>query len=276
MNRADTAVLMSVYRNDDADHFEAAMQSLLDQHHRSFHARLMVDGPVGPKLAQRIERLRCRDPERVLVTWADINCGLASSLNHLIEEAMACRDYEFFARMDADDVADPGRLAKQVAFLRERQEVDVVGTFCNEMDREGRHILVKELPTSDAALKAKMLLRCPFIHPTVVFRRRVFAEGARYRTDSHLTEDMFLWVDLAKRGHVFANIPEPLLNYRVTPDFYRRRRGLKKAVSEYRAKRYVAGELGVRGPSAMAAPLAAFMLRVLPESLLKVCYEHLR
>ena len=241
MNPFETVVLMSVYEKERVEHFRDAMISIISQTDRNFHVLLMLDGPVSAELISCLNDL---NDGRIHVLQNALNQGLAGSLNALIEAAMR-GPYEFLARMDSDDVADPERLQKQVEFLRRRPDVDLVGTFCEEVDEVGKHLFLKTLPTHDVQLKRNMLRRCPFVHSTVMFRRRVFASGTRYRSDTHLTEDMFLWVELAKAGFTFANIPEPLLKYRMGREFYRKRRGLRKAISEYKARRFVAEELGV-------------------------------
>lgn len=272
MECAETVVLMSVYAKDSPDHFEASLASILEQEYRDFSLYLMLDGKVHPRV---LELLKHVGDTRITVFQQPTNQGLAAALNYLIDEAMKS-EFIYFARMDADDVSHPSRLAKQVAFFKENPAVDVVGAFCDEVDDAGQHLFAKALPTTDSELKRNMLRRCPFVHSTVVFRRKVFERNIRYTTTTHLTEDMFLWVDLAKYGFRFANIPEPLLKYRVDPNFYRRRRGAKKAISEFRAKRYIARELNVQDPSRLVVPLSAFALRMLPSSLLKFCYRHLR
>jgi glycosyltransferase involved in cell wall biosynthesis len=264
---------MSVYSKDDPAHFEEALGSLLLQTYRDLTVFLMVDGLIESKLESVIERT-CGDP-RVIVQRSSVNRGLATSLNALIEEVLP-GPYEFVARMDADDIAEPNRLARQIEFLRTHQDVDVLGTACLEIDEHAKSICLKRLPTTDAELKRRMLVRCPFVHPTVIFRRRVFESGIRYQTTTHLTEDMFLWVDLALEGRVFANLPEALLKYRVGPGFYRRRSGLRKAVAEYRAKKYIAKRLGAGGLNSAVVPISAFALRMCPELLLQLAYRYLR
>lgn len=268
----DTAVVMSVYAKDSPERFRAAMNSILAQSYQGHHVFLMVDGPVSVELAATIRDVV---DSRVFVTWGMHQRGLADSMNVLIDHVLK-GPYEFIARMDSDDVSETERLRRQTEFLRTNGSIDIVGTFCQEIDDEGELLFLKRLPTSDAALKRRMLARCPFIHPTVVFRRRVFEGGIRYSSGSHLTEDMFLWVDCAKAGFVFGNVPEPLLRYRVDARFYERRSGIRKAVSEYRAKRYIATQLGAEGVGSVVWPLLAFGLRLLPTPLLRLCYQLFR
>lgn len=268
------AVIMSTYARDDATLLDQAIESILAQTHSNLRLYVAVDGPVPALLGSTVRSWPARD-SRICVRWREQNDGLANALNELIDGVLAA-GFEFIARMDADDESRAERMAQQVAFLEAHPEVDVVGTWCEEVGPEGKHFGVKRLPVDDPTLKQRLLVRCPFVHPTVMFRARALAGGARYATDSHLTEDMFLWVDLARRGHKFANVGEVLLRYRVTTDFYRKRGGWRKAKSEYRAKRYIARELEIGGLPAHVIPVASFAMRLLPPPLLRQCYRYLR
>jgi hypothetical protein len=268
----ETVVFMSVYFKDPPEYFEDALKSILDQVYTNFNIYLMVDGDVSNKHMEIIERL---NDGRIRLFKNNINKGLATSLNLLIDEAMK-HEFSFYARMDSDDISDSSRLQKQIDFLKRHPDVDILGSFCEEVNGSGDFIFLKKLPTTDKELKKNILKRSPFIHPTVVFKKRVFEQNIRYQTNNHLTEDMFLWVDLAKMGYVFSNIPEPLLKYRINDDFYLRRSGLRKALSEFRAKRYIAKELSINNINRFTIPFLALFMRLLPACLIKLCYRYCR
>jgi glycosyltransferase involved in cell wall biosynthesis len=172
---ADTAVLMSVYAKDRPAHVTKALESVLRQSHARLDLFLMIDGPIGAELDAAIATFQ---DERLHVRRSPANRGLAQALNALIDEALE-GGYEFFARMDADDVAADERIERQTTNLRENPEVDVLGACCVEIDENDNVVFLKRLPTSDEELKRRMLERCLFIHPTVTFRRRVFESGIR-------------------------------------------------------------------------------------------------
>src|SRR5216684_3157294 len=109
MNPFETVVLMSVYEKERVEHFRDAMISIISQTDRNFHVLLMLDGPVSAELISCLNDL---NDGRIHVLQNALNQGLAGSLNALIEAAMR-GPYEFLARMDSDDVADPERLQKQ-------------------------------------------------------------------------------------------------------------------------------------------------------------------
>ncbi|HWA86496.1 MAG TPA: glycosyltransferase [Opitutus sp.] len=135
--------------------------------------------------------------------------GLVAALNCAAAEAHGV----FLARMDADDVARPMRLARQVEFLKTHPAVGVVGSAVR---RIGAASGIWRRPGDDAALRAELLFRTPFVHPTVMLRRELWetaAEGG-YREDFRAAEDIDLWERLAPHT-AFGNLDEPLLDYRV-------------------------------------------------------------
>jgi glycosyltransferase involved in cell wall biosynthesis len=135
--------------------------------------------------------------------------GLVAALNRAVGEARG----DLFARMDADDRAHPARLERQVCFLGLHRDVGVVGT---PVRRFGAATGVWLRPLSDADIRAALLFEAPLAHPTVMFRRSLWesAAGEGYREDFRAAEDIDLWERLASYTR-FANLAEPLLDYRV-------------------------------------------------------------
>jgi len=106
-----------------------------------------------------------------------------------------------------------------------------------------------------------------------MFRRSVFDDGIRYRVDNDRSEDTFLWADLTERGYIFANLPEPLLYYRLSRQVIERRRRFGKAVSDMRARLYMMRRLGRVTPGNLAATAAHFGVKLLPTALLDRLYR---
>lgn len=136
--------------------------------------------------------------------------GVAGALNFGLEHASG----EYIARMDADDIAMPDRLLKQVTFLKTHSDIGVLGTECDIID-ENDKIVDKLTPGyySDSQIKAKLMFENSIIHPTVMIRRSLIDQGWRYDI-SYYAEDLNLWTRMASEGVQFANLPERLLYYR--------------------------------------------------------------
>jgi hypothetical protein len=110
--------------------------------------------------------------------------------------------------MDADDVAHPERLARQLEVMRARPDVNLVGTLFHGIDARGRRVR----PLDRSRLLRRTLFP-PFPHGSVMFRRAAFDEVGGYREGCGGWEDQELFLRMAERGRV-AVIPEALYSYR--------------------------------------------------------------
>jgi hypothetical protein len=141
--------------------------------------------------------------------------GLVAALNFGLREARG----EFVARMDADDVALPDRLARQVEFLDRHPDIAVVGAQAAFIDAAGA--LTGErtyFPTDATALAIALTTRgCVLKHPSILARKDALLGAGGYRPAFTMAEDYDLWLRLAERTRL-ANLPEVLLHYRGHPE----------------------------------------------------------
>ena len=234
MIKDKVAVIMTVYKNDNVDYLRAALNSIVNQSLLEYKVFLGVDGPIPDTLLDLLKKFDVSNECFQLILFDD-NKGLAVRLNQLIVLILNDGSFEFIARMDADDVCHLTRLEKQVDFLNSNLNVSVCGTACREFGAAFAKS-EKTLPVDHEKLLDFSITRCPFIHPTVMFRAQVFIEGCFYPIDTKLTEDMALWFELLKKGYRFGNLNEVLLDYRLNEDTIKRRKGLSKAMSEIKIR----------------------------------------
>jgi hypothetical protein len=119
--------------------------------------------------------------------------------------------------MDADDISLPNRFEKQVAFLADHTEVDVLGTAQESVDATGKVLGYGYRPELHEELANKMYRINPMIHPSVMMRRS-FLEALRGYDESERllrAEDADLWLRGYRRFR-FHNLQEPLLRYRIS------------------------------------------------------------
>jgi len=220
---------MSVYDGVSLPEFEEAVRSIRDQSFDDFEFLIMQDDVRRPDLADRLQHHAADDP-RIRLLASPVRIGLASALNRLLAESAA----PYVARMDADDVSMPDRLARQTAFLDGHPDVMVLGTMAIEIDSDGRHTYEKTLPATDDRIRAFQCYRDPFVHPSVMFRRELFDVVGPYSEDASTSflEDSDLWSRILLAGLKGANLPEFLFRFRVNSGLYARRGGIKLAWRE--------------------------------------------
>lgn len=224
------AVVMSVYQSDDPMQLGLALDSILRQTYENISVYLYVDGPIGDGLWSCIKDFERLD-RRLHVVEGGVNKGLAFALNNLIEIVLSKGCYKYIARMDSDDISRLKRIECQVEFMEKNPDIGVSGAACREFGASFA-LSEKRLPLTHEELSDFSIARCPFIHPTVIFRSSVFRGGLRYPENYRLTEDMALWFALLGQRVRFANVSEILLDYRLQEGTLARRQGFGKAVAE--------------------------------------------
>lgn len=272
MNK-DLVVAMSVYRTDTIEYVAGAINSILTQSYCNFDIFIEVDGPIDAELRSLL--LEYGNNENIVVNFNVDNKGLATRLNDIIEKSLFENQYRFLARMDADDICHPDRFNKQVEFLINNPKISVVGSDVQEISENGEDIFYKKMDASHYELARKIIKKCPFNHPSVMFRMSVFEEGFRYKPELMNTQDYYLWVDLLAAGKKFANVNEPLLKFRINDSFHTRR-GFKKAMNDLNSRIYAFRKLNVLTFSNVIHTLNLFLLRIAPTSVKKWAYKNFR
>lgn len=145
--------------------------------------------------------------------------GLVPALNRGLAEARA----PLVARMDADDISAPERLARQVAHLDRHPGVVALGTGWRLLDGAGRERGRRVPPTRPEEVRAALARRNCLAHPAVMLRRVPVLALGGYREALSGAEDYDLWLRLAAH-HDLANLAEPLLDLRLHPGQVTRRR----------------------------------------------------
>jgi glycosyltransferase involved in cell wall biosynthesis len=185
-----------------------AITSILTQSERDFNFLIIDDGSDDESL-EIAGRLADR---RVEIIQDGQHLGLAARLNWGLDHAHT----RFVARMDADDIAAPRRLSRQLAFMEANPQVGICGSWYIQMEA-GLPPAGIRLPLDHASLRALTLFASPFAHSTVMFDlQHLDAAGLRYAESATHAEDYDLW-ERACTKTVFANIPEYLLCYRLHP-----------------------------------------------------------
>ena len=214
------SVLMSVYKNDHDEFFDAALNSILiDQSIVPNEVILVVDGPVGIELNYIIEKYETMFPDTVKTLRLEKNGGLGEALRYGLEE---CSN-ELVARMDSDDISHPNRFETQLKMFHNDASLDVCGTSVYEFDNDYHTPKCrKDLPADFIKIQQMLKCRNPMAHVTVMFKKSAIKQIGSYIEIKYL-EDYFLWIRAVERGLNMMNIQECLLYVRVGNGFVNRR-----------------------------------------------------
>jgi glycosyltransferase involved in cell wall biosynthesis len=196
------SVLMPVYNGDK--YLRETIDSVLNQTYKDFEFIVIDDGSTDNSL----KIIESFDDERIKLIKQN-HGKIVKALNGGLEIAKG----EYIIRVDADDVSLPERFSTLVDYLDKNPETTICGSWANVIDENGKYL--REMtypPVENSDIKKFILSHCPFIHPSVIFRKKDIEEIGGYR--KYELEDYELWTRILKKfkGH---NIPEKLINYRV-------------------------------------------------------------
>lgn len=216
------SVLISVYKNDKAEDFKTALDSVtINQTLKPTEVILVIDGPVPDDTNKVIAVSEESYPGLYKVIRFEKNQGLGIALQKGLEAA----SNEIVMRMDSDDIAVSERFEKQYQFMIDHPDVAVCGGQIEEfIDAINNIVGHRIVPCSNDEIYKYMVSRCAFNHMTVALRRSVILKNGNYQP-WHYNEDYYLWIRLMLAKVGFANLPDTLVRMRVGKDMYKRRGG---------------------------------------------------
>lgn len=201
------SVLLPVYNG--RRYLAAAIASIRAQTHADFEFIIVDDGSTDGAAAV-INQAAARDPRIHVIRRP--NTGIVGALN----DGLAAATGKYVARMDGDDLAEPARLADQLAFLTAHPDCVAVGSATWLIDAGGDVVDFYTPPLDHAGIEQQLLVGNggALIHPTLMLRRAAVHAAGGYRREYDRAEDLDLFLRLGRHG-TFANLPAPLLRYRL-------------------------------------------------------------
>jgi glycosyltransferase involved in cell wall biosynthesis len=215
---------------------DEALCSLFQQTLQNFEVIAINDGSTD-NTGELLKTWNERD-QRLRVITQD-HGGIILALN---KGLIHCRA-PYIARMDADDIAYPERLRKQVAYLDAEPNTAVVSSlvegFPEGQVREGFRIYIDWLNSlvSDDEIRREIFVESPMVHPSVIFRREWIDRVGGYQ-ERGWPEDYDLWLRMYLKRAQFAKVPEVLLKWREDPERLTRTDSRYSLENFLRAKAY--------------------------------------
>ena len=211
------SVLMSVYKNDDADFLKIALESVYDKQTRKPDEVVVVfDGPLKESLYTVLDEFQRGREDVVKYYPQEVNRGLGEALR--IGSELCTGDY--ILRMDSDDISDKRRFEKQVAYVEAHPEVDAIGTDIAEFNTDPftEKIRLRVCPERHEDIVRMAKRRNPMNHVTACIKKSALMKAGGYQT-LLLLEDYLLWLNMIVAGCKLANLNEPLVYVRVGNGF---------------------------------------------------------
>lgn len=214
------SIIMGAYNCEDS--LTDCVKSIQNQTYDNWEFIICDD--CSTDRTYKVAKSLATQDSRIVVIQNKENSKLPTTLNHCLKVAKG----KYVARMDADDICLPDRLAQQVEYLESHSEVAVVGGAIIPFDdiSEKRPRVPKEHP------KAKDMVKdVPFYHPTIMMRKEVYDQLGGY-TEAKRTikgQDADLWFRFYANGYIGYNLQKPVLKYHESIDDYKKKRNYTTA-----------------------------------------------
>lgn len=252
-------VLMAVY-NDEKFVVEA-INSILPQLTDGMEL-LILDDCSTDRTSEIINDFQSQY-SNIRIIRNEKNQGLGYSLSLGVKQAKG----KYIIRIDSDDVCLPDRFTKQIRFLEENPDIDILGGGAIEIDENGNKGLTRQMPLSHEQI-VESIWACPFIHPTVAFRRSSVLLAGNYNPKITRPVDYDLWFRCLKSELKFANLSDPLIYYRFSSSTHRKNQ-LKHLIAQ--------AKIGWRGCKMLNLPAWQYLAVAVPifRSIFPPSFSHL-
>ena len=198
---------MPVYNG--ATYLNEAIDSILNQTYNDFEFLIIDDGSTDGS----VKIIKSYDDNRIRLVENRNNLGQSETLN----KGLSLAKGKYIARMDQDDISMPERLKKQFEFMENNSDIDVCGSWLQLM---GKHDGIVELETDSERIKINLLTNQNLAHPAVMIRKSTLVKyELNYNPTFTIGNDYDLWVRMFDYCS-FANLPEPLLKFRMHDNQY--------------------------------------------------------
>lgn len=204
---------MSLYHKENPTYLDISLKSIFSQTVMPDQVVLVLDGPIGDDLKAVVDKYQNQYPA-LDVYPQPVNRGLSTALNIGLEK---CRN-EIVFRMDTDDVCYPNRFERILKEYETDNDLEIVGSFATMIDENGKELGMMKAPTDEKDIYNKVWT-CPFLHPTVSFKKSSILRVGSYNPHSGPRQDDYeLWFRCIEGKLHCRNLEKPLLYYRFFAD----------------------------------------------------------
>lgn len=199
------SVLVPAY--NVAPYVEEAIHSLCKQTYENIEIIIVDDHSTDDTLI-KLKKLESED-SRIKIFSKDKNSGIVDTLNFGLHHCHG----EYIARMDADDVAMEYRLQRQIDYLEQNPDIDIVGSSTMTMNMNGVLQQLSNVPVGQVKIRKTIKLFSPCFHIWLA-KAKVYKDLDGYRALAP-AEDYDFLLRASTQNFVIDNIPEPLMKVRV-------------------------------------------------------------
>ena len=264
MNKDLISILMGAYNIPDKEQLEKSIDSIKKQTYKNFEFIIIDDGSTNDTYKWLKELTK--DDNRIKIYQNEQNMGLQKTLN----KALKLSTGEFIARMDGDDYCSLDRFEKQMDFLKNNKQYQLVSTNAHCFDENG---IWGERVFDEILTNKSFLFTSPIQHGSILTYRWCYEKMNGYSEEKYAerNEDYELFMRMFASGIKMYTIQEKMYYYRVDDVCYSKRK-FKYRINEaiVRAKGYK--ELGLY-PKGLIYIIKPLVVGLIPKSILKLIHK---
>lgn len=215
MKKELISIIMAVY--NCATTVREAIDSIINQTYTNWEFIICDDCSTDNTL-DIVREYKAKYPDKFKVIQNEQNSKLSYSLNHCLKYANG----EFIARMDGDDISRPDRFEKQVKYLREHPDVDLVSTLVQRFEGNKLADIIKKPEFPDRYTQRNEVA---FNHATIMTYKSVYDKCGGYTVSKRTVraQDYDLWFRFFYHNFKGVNMQEPLYLMREDMNAIKRR-----------------------------------------------------
>ena len=177
------SVIMSVY--NDEKNIDKSIKSIMSQTYKNLELHILDDGS-DDKTWKIINKYKT-EYQNIFIYKNKNNLGLTKSLNYLVNQTNG----EIIARQDSDDLSHPERIEKQLNIMT-KYNLDFCTTRAQIIQNN------KITPKFSYYIPKKIVVKYknPFIHGTLMIKKRVIINVGMYDENFYYSQDYKLMTDL--------------------------------------------------------------------------------
>lgn len=198
-------VLMTTY--NCAPYISHAIKSILNQTYKDFELLIIDDGSTD----DTPEIVRSFNDSRIVYEIIE-HVGRSKALNYGIEKCQS----EFIAIMDSDDIAESDRLIKQLTFLDQNSDIDIVGSWASIINSSNDCISILRKPIPPQSIKENILSMNGISFGTATIRLSNI--HFKYFNEKLTIGEDLEWLYKNSFYNKYYNIPEKLIRLRQVPN----------------------------------------------------------
>ncbi|MDL2207666.1 glycosyltransferase [Desulfovibrio sp. OttesenSCG-928-F20] len=213
MRKVSLTVLMTVYNG--MPYLKESVRSVLEQDDADFTFLVLNNGSVdgsGEFLDKTAAQRKGCEP-RMMVRHLPENIGRS----RVLALGLDLVDSDITAIIDADDLAEKGRIGRQRDFFDARPDIDLLGSDIIYIDTHGAEAGREHFPEDHDSLRDRLPLFNQFAHSACAFRTAPARAAGGYDPSFPYAQDLALWVAMITRGSRVASLAESLARIRVHP-----------------------------------------------------------